>query len=138
MTTPQEVITQARTWVGVPFLHQGRTREGVDCVGLLVAVLREVGHDPADSTRYPFRAKSAVLMQHLAAECDEQPVGGEQPGDVLVCSMRGEEPYHVALLTERGTLIHAVSLIGTVVEHHFDDAWRGRVRRVYRWRGFQA
>lgn len=134
--TPHAVIEQARSWVGVPFLHQGRTRDGVDCVGLLVAVLRDLGHDPADSTRYPFRAKSEVLMQHLATECTEQPVGAEQPGDVLVCSMRGEAPYHVALLSEQGTLIHALSIAGKVVEHQYDAAWQGRIRRVYRWKGF--
>jgi cell wall-associated NlpC family hydrolase len=128
------LIEQARTWVGVPFLHQGRTREGVDCVGLLVAVLREVGYQPIDSLNYTFRAKSDVLMQHLATECDQQPVGAQQPGDVLVFSMRGEAPYHVGLLTERGTIIHALGIAGKVVEHQYDASWQQRTRRVYRWR----
>ena len=35
MTVTREmVVAEARTWIGVKWRHQGRTREGVDCIGL--------------------------------------------------------------------------------------------------------
>ena len=42
VTTSDEVVREARTWVGVPFRHQGRSRSGVDCGGIIVVVLREL------------------------------------------------------------------------------------------------
>ena len=32
----REIVDAARNWVGVPYRHQGRTRNGIDCVGLLL------------------------------------------------------------------------------------------------------
>ena len=31
----REIVAAARDWVGVPYRHQGRTRNGIDCIGLL-------------------------------------------------------------------------------------------------------
>lgn len=39
-----KVIALAKTWIGVPFLHNGRTRsQGVDCLGLLLSFFKELG-----------------------------------------------------------------------------------------------
>lgn len=39
----KSLVPIARTWVKVPFAHYGRSRDGVDCVGLIISVLREAG-----------------------------------------------------------------------------------------------
>lgn len=38
MPTSDEIVQYARTWLGVPWKHQGRSQRGVDCAGLLVMV----------------------------------------------------------------------------------------------------
>jgi hypothetical protein len=39
MITRQQIVNEARKWVGTPFQHQGRTRgKAVDCVGLVLSV----------------------------------------------------------------------------------------------------
>lgn len=47
MTRPEfetRLNAAAERWVGAPFLHNGRTRsQGVDCLGLIVCLLREAG-----------------------------------------------------------------------------------------------
>jgi cell wall-associated NlpC family hydrolase len=35
------IVSAARSWLGVPWRHQGRTRQGVDCAGLVVLVGRK-------------------------------------------------------------------------------------------------
>lgn len=47
----------AKGWVGVGFLHNGRTKsQGVDCLGLIACVFREVGLDVPDSDGNTYRS----------------------------------------------------------------------------------
>ena len=40
----QKVVSLANTWVGIPYLQNGRTRsQGVDCLGLLLVFFKELG-----------------------------------------------------------------------------------------------
>ena len=40
----EEIVAEARKWIGTPFRHQGRIRgRGVDCVGLPLCVMRDLG-----------------------------------------------------------------------------------------------
>src|SRR4051812_45789055 len=53
MTVSREaVIAEARTWDGVRWVHQGRTRHGVDCVGLIVNVCWKLGITDYDFKSY--------------------------------------------------------------------------------------
>jgi len=36
MTTPEQIVDYARTWLGTRWVHQGRSERGIDCAGLLV------------------------------------------------------------------------------------------------------
>ena len=53
--TGEAVVAQARTWLGTPWRHQGRSPRGVDCAGLVVLVARALGladHDVAGYGRH--------------------------------------------------------------------------------------
>ena len=50
MVTRTDIVAAARGWLGVPWRHQGRSRAGVDCVGLVVVVCRSLGLSDHDST----------------------------------------------------------------------------------------
>ena len=40
----QKIVALANTWVGIPYLQNGRTRsQGVDCLGLLLVFFKELG-----------------------------------------------------------------------------------------------
>lgn len=43
MITRDRIVEIARTWVGVPYRHQGRTRQYVDCIGFIIGVGAEMG-----------------------------------------------------------------------------------------------
>ena len=45
MTERHDIVTCARQFLDVRFVHQGRSREGLDCLGLLIATAREAGLD---------------------------------------------------------------------------------------------
>ncbi len=129
--TPADFIAAARSYVGVPFRHQGRTRHGVDCIGLVVCAARDAGLALVDRTDYP-RDPNGLLPVEMARQFAAVETG--QGGDILLMRFRGE-PQHVAILAGE-TLIHGYASIGRVVEHGLDAKWRRRIVAAYRLREF--
>ena len=82
--TPDMIVAEARTWLGVLWRHQGRTRAGIDCVGLLVCVARALGLSDYDSTGYGRHAQGQSFVRHFQANMDGIALAAARPGDVLV------------------------------------------------------
>lgn len=132
------MLSAARSYVGARWRHRGRSRYGVDCIGLVVLSLAAAGvqmRDRLDYGREPWRdGLDRELREHFGA-----PVVGMQPGDVV--SLRGPgqpEPGHVGVIASAPagylTLIHSYNADSNtrVVEHRLDREWLGRIHRVYR------
>jgi cell wall-associated NlpC family hydrolase len=118
--TPDVVIAEARTWVGVPFRHQGRDYRGIDCVGLPIVVLQSLGlldqrFDVANYGRLP----TGELLERLRPHC--RPVEKASPGTLVVIAWT-KIAAHVAVCTGE-TLIHAYESVGRVVEHGYRGRW---------------
>lgn len=130
-------VAEARSYVGCKWRHRGRSRFGIDCVGLIVAATAAGGvqmRDRRDYGREPFEAGLEREMgEHFGsplAECDWR------PGDVVM--MRWEnrpEAGHVGLLGDGPggslTLIHSHSM-SSVIEHGIDAHWRRLILGVFR------
>lgn len=129
----------ARQWLGVPFKHQGRSRLGVDCVGLVAvccAAIPEFAHhcthDLAGYERHPHNGTLEAAVERAFGP----PVPTYRPGDVVVVAFPGVM-RHVAIVGEYlygGTsLIHALNKeYEKVVEHRIDKAWDRCIKRVHR------
>jgi cell wall-associated NlpC family hydrolase len=133
-------VAEARTYVRVPFRHTGRTRRGVDCVGLVAVALAEVGRPVADRRDYgrnPVRdGLRQVLVDHFGDPVDGEPRAGD------VALMRWHEPdgirlfNHVGIITDYPlggvALLHAFHANGEVVEHRLAGPWPRRIVEVFR------
>lgn len=110
MTTRGDIVREARAWLGVKWQHQGRTRYGIDCIGLLQKTALELGLiDSMAPARYGRRPDGTLLAQIREAGLTEVPVGKAQPGDIAVFSRAGE-PFHLGIMTSRGgvaSVVHA-------------------------------
>ncbi len=120
MTTREQVITQAREWIGTPFQHQARVK-GVacDCLGLVIGVCRELGcvapdFDVNAYNRQPDGSRMLVTCDQYMPRVKEM-----QPGDMVVVSM-DKDPQHVGIIAEYRpgvlSIIHALQKHGAVVE----------------------
>jgi NlpC/P60 family putative phage cell wall peptidase len=129
MATRSEVVAAAREWIGVPYMHQGRNRFGVDCVGLLIVVARGLGLTSYDVTGY----SRVPHAEFLRTECDRMmgriPIDERQPGDVVLMRFK-REPQHLAFVTDRGFL-HAYGGSGRVVESAMPPEWVRRIVAAY-------
>jgi cell wall-associated NlpC family hydrolase len=121
--TPAEFIAFAETWIGVPYAHQGRSRVGVDCAGLPVAVLREAGALPPDFrerlnySRHP----AEEMIEQLERWCTrlDQVKNGCL---VHIQWPRQNLPSHLAIIAD-GDVIHSFQKAGGVVRHPYRGAW---------------
>lgn len=136
--TGAEICTAARDWRGVKWRHQGRSREGIDCCGLVIVVAKELGYFDFDVTDYARVATDESMLRYCREHFAQIGQAELQPGDVVV--MRFDPNRHMALIGDYPggglSLIHAYSLAPRkVVEQRLDEAWRRKILGCFRFRG---
>ncbi len=128
--TGADVVCAARAWRGCPWRHQGRSREGVDCAGLVIKVAHELGLTEFDTADYARQASDESMLEQCREHLTAIPFAQVQPGDVAV--MRFGANRHIGFFGDYLygglTLIHAYSMRTgrqrpQVVEHRFGDDW---------------
>lgn len=104
------VVDAARRWDGTKWRHQGRHREGVDCVGLVVMVCRELGLSDYDFLAYGREPDARRFLPHFTAagaiRIDPKAAGD---GDLILFHQDGFPMHSGFLATRRGvrTVVHA-------------------------------
>ena len=139
--TREEIVAQARTWLGTPYHHQASVRGvGCDCLGLLRGVWREVygieAEVPPPYTRDWAEAQGREdLMAGAARHLRRCAVSVMCPGDVLVFRLRDAVPAkHVGLLVTPVSFIHAVEG-APACEISLQHWWRRRIAAVFAFPG---
>jgi hypothetical protein len=149
MKTADTLIACARQLIGVRFTHQGRTTEGLDCLGLLLVAASNAGItvdglplDTLDVPHYGMRPDAQLLRQKLDNYLIPVAPHALHVGDVVLLKVDGL-PQHLALLTDypmQGELgmIHAYAPARAVVEHRYDAHWRKQTYLAYRLPGISG
>lgn len=124
MVSVMELTVAARKLVEkkVPYRHQGRTLEGLDCIGMVLYLLNELKLLPHGFERQNYgRLPLAELLDKAARYCEEidQPVDGCM---VLITWPGDKMPSHCALYSA-GNLIHCYASARRVVEHGYRKNW---------------
>lgn len=129
----------ALRFLGVPFRHRGRTENGLDCVGLLVLVGRELGVDVRDVRLYGREPTSDLLGQVFRDHLGE-PKPASSPleiDDILVLQLPGQvRDGHAGLVVPHPyglAIVHSYAEAGKVVVQRIDQRRRSQIREVYSW-----
>ncbi len=123
-----EVINQARTYTGTPYISGGNTYDGIDCSGLICAAFSSVG------------LKMPRISWQQSEVGHEVEVEEIKPGDlVFFVPDSGKEGYvsHAAIVTEvRGPndirFIHASSSRGVREDNLYSTYFKGRFVKALR------
>ncbi len=128
MITKQEFVEETRKWLGTKWRHQGRNSKGVDCVGLVIVVAKDLGLIGADyeNTTYSRRALGYNFVKEFTdvKELGNVPLNKVGDADIVIFS-DGVYPCHCGIVTTKwGTqhFIHAHALQSEVMEEAYP--WR--------------
>lgn len=123
--TGADIVTEARTWIGTRWMHQGRTRSGIDCAGLVLKVAHACDVFTFDTADYSRQATDESMLELCREHLEPAAMAEARPGDVAV--MRFGSNRHIGIFGDYQygglTLIHAYTAARRVVEHRFTDDW---------------
>ena len=105
MPTSLDVVATARAYLGVPWRHQGRSRLGLDCAGLIVLTARDLGLSDHDRTGYGRHAQGLGFVDAFREAMDPVPLSSMRPGDVLLFADEAY-PCHCGILSEARGVPH--------------------------------
>lgn len=139
MITQEAVVLTARSWVGVPFRHQGRSRDGVDCVGLPIVIGAALGVFPpsvlaTDMTNYGRLPTGEIIERLREYRCAQ--LEAPRPAALIVIAWQ-RLAAHIAVCTGP-TMIHAYESVGRVVEHGYRGRWLRLTHSVWALPGVAA
>jgi cell wall-associated NlpC family hydrolase len=130
-----DIVAKAREFLGCRWRHQGRSRHGVDCAGLVIEVAKAVRGSHFDKRDYERHASDETMLNLCAEHLTRIKVSEAQPGDVMVFAF--EHQRHIAIVGDyvHGglSLIHAYLPARKVVETRLDDKWLARARGCFRF-----
>ena len=89
-------LTAARGFLGVQWVHQGRSERGMDCVGLIVLSLRAIGIDAPLTADYGRMQDYRQARRYLEEFCDR--VGDAEIGDIVL--FKTSQTLHMAIVSE--------------------------------------
>ena len=138
----ERVRSEALTWLGTPYHHQGRVKGvGVDCGQILIAIYEktgilpigecEPGYYPADWALHNSEEKYLAWVQKY---CD--PVSEAQVGDIVLFQF-GRCISHAGIVIEWPIILHSFIQLGVILSsiHETilcDKRGRSRMRALYR------
>lgn len=144
--TREEIRDAAMLMRGIPFRHQGRNANGVDCVGLLYVILKRLAY-PAifDVEGYRVSPPATVILETMRDNFDEIPLEDAGLGDIYLMRIGGRKPKHASVIVntvrdiEKGIepeILHAYGHggKGCVVIDAF-ETWRTRCVYAFRLKG---
>lgn len=117
-----EIVEEALTWVGTKWVHQGRTRNGVDCVGLLCKVADKFNMYYEDKTNYSRNPNGFEFLEQLRKFFPPARVN-QNPHGLIAIMRENVYPCHTGIIymkDGRRRLIHATAVDRACVDEDFE------------------
>ncbi len=131
---PDDVVNEARKYIGSPYRHRGTSKTGIDCIGVVWRVAFDLGLTNIILPEYSNEPSSEYMSRHLGEELERIDKRDSFQGDVFAFRF-AKFTQHVGIYTGRN-IIHSYQQIGGCREHIMSDKWRRLHIATYRFRYF--
>lgn len=130
-------MTWTNNYVGIPFLNLGRTREGVDCWGLVKLIMREQFNLELSDFKYA-DAGNRIESERLFANADElqnwYQVTEPLIGDLVALRIFGNV-CHFGICAGSRYFLHSLYGLDSALDSLDSARWNRRIYAIYRHRG---
>jgi len=134
MNNREVVIDEARKYLGVPWVHQGRNMHGIDCLGLIEVSVKKLGIIIEHQANYSrFYNPGALISELKKYGCKEIDKEEGQHGDILLIKV-GRFPSHIGFLTFKEKdrwFLHSFEVAKHVREERMHDLLWRRVSHAF-------
>ena len=135
--------------LGVPYLHGGRSKDGMDCWGLILEVYARMGvaiPDVFQEVEKEWAKKDLDgTFAGLAAEDTEgwiqqrfgkwKKLREAEVGCIVAFSMKKRVPDHAGIIVEAGRVLHCLEGAGVILTRLTRDPWAERIVGYYVYDG---
>lgn len=141
MPSHDDVIAEARTWIGTPYHHQQCAKgHGVDCAQLIAGVGNAIGLMPMlprELVRYARTPNPKQMRAVLEMFMDPIKPGDAIHGDVFWMCWRPNLPQHLGIYSDHhgAGMIHSHQTSGGVVETALTEGVRNMIFGWWRYKG---
>jgi len=127
-----------KKYIGIPFVSNGRTKEGCDCYGLVRLVLRdeygtELPELSADYSSALSIAETARLFTEQLPVLTAEKIAEPEEQAVVIITECGR-PCHLGIAAGNGYILHTGIKTGAVCQRSTHPGLRGRIEGYYRVR----
>ena len=133
----RQIILHSREWMNVKFRHQGRSKYGVDCIGLFSEVAKEIGRNIPIPSNYTHHPDQQFLLAEMKRLFDKITKAELAIGDLALMRFMDDQKRipcrHVVMITDLGVL-HSSAQFRKVTEHCLDDEWMAKIEHCFRMR----
>jgi cell wall-associated NlpC family hydrolase len=136
----ENIIAEARTWIGTPYHPGGRVKKaGADCATLIAEVCIALGlipkiEIPRESAAHFLETENPLYLETVQQYCDEIAEAEIQPGDLVMYRHRKLPIFtHAAIIVRwPEAVLHAVQHRGVVMSHGIQGVFRAWERKYFR------
>lgn len=123
--------------IGVKFVKQGRNLKGLDCLGIIIYALKQMGFTPPTRSDYSLHGEdySDDLIRYIKYSCDPVADMSEcKRGDLIIFSaFFNGKPKHLGVIDGAGdTFIHTNEELGKCVREEINENWQDLTHSIWR------
>jgi cell wall-associated NlpC family hydrolase len=121
-----------KKYLGIPFVHRGRSMDGFDCFGLIIAVYKDLGHTILDIGEYDldWGIKGGNLFVENYHKQWEQ-VDAPQLFDVVLFANNKKAIVHGGIMLDNNRFLHTCKA-GTVIGNLNSREWKEHTAGFFR------
>lgn len=129
--------TIVNKYLGIPYLHRGRTLEGIDCWGLILMIYKDLGHDIMDvAGDYDENwcvNNENLFSKHYAENYYKSWDKVDNPKFLDLVLLKSSKGIinHGGVVLNYGKFIHTCKA-GTVITRLTHPQWKNKVAGFYR------
>lgn len=133
------IVREAKSWLDITWRHQGRTRRGIDCAGLVLNVGNDLKLMNYHCNNYPRNTQRDHFISHFKIFGIQVPLKDRNHGDMLLFR-DGIYACHCGILeVVDGVeyIIHAYHLRGKTVRERLMKDLLDKMTHCFQYRGLQ-